>query len=94
MAREIDTDALADARYASVDPQYQDDEPRMTYNEWFSEARLKSMIHLDRAKDLVEDAADEIRRAVELEPEPSDKKALRRTQKHIELLFGEIEDLL
>ena len=65
-----------------------------TYNDWFNDAQLKSLIHLDRAKDMIQDAKGEVLRAVELEPDQRIKKALRKTQRHIDDLFAELEDLL
>ena len=65
-----------------------------TYNDWFNDAQLKSLIHLDRAKDMIQGAKGEVLRAVELEPDQRIKKALRKTQRHLEDLFAELEDLL
>ena len=65
-----------------------------TYNDWFYDAQLQSMIHLDRAKDMIQNAKGEVNRAVELEPDLRIKKALRKTQRHIDDLFAELEDLL
>lgn len=65
-----------------------------TYNDWFNDAQLKSMIHLDRAKDMILSAKNEVHRAVELEPDQRIKKALRKTCRHIDDLFAELEDLL
>lgn len=65
-----------------------------TYTDWFNDAQLKSMIHLDRAKDMILNAKNEVHRAVELEPDQRIKKALRKTCRHIDDLFAELEDLL
>ena len=65
-----------------------------TYTDWFNDAQLKSMIHLDRAKDMILNAKGEVYRAVELEPDQRIKKALRKTCRHIDDLFAELEDLL
>lgn len=65
-----------------------------TYTDWFNDAQLKSMIHLDRAKDMILSAKNEVHRAVELEPDQRIKKALRKTCRHIDDLFAELEDLL
>ena len=65
-----------------------------TYTDWFNDAQLKSMIHLDRAKDMILSAKNEVHLAVELEPDQRIKKALRKTCRHIDELFGELEDLL
>ena len=65
-----------------------------TYTEWYSDSQLKSMIHLDRAKDMILNAKNEVHRAVELEPDQRIKKALRKTCRHIDDLFAELEDLL
>ena len=94
MSREIDTDVLAEAHYASVDPQFRNEDRPMSYQDYFYEARLKSMKHLEQARDLIEDAADEIGRAERLEPDQRIKKALRKTCRHIDDLFAELEDLL
>lgn len=65
-----------------------------TYSDWYNDAQLKSMIHLDRAKDMIQSAKNEVNRAVELEPDQRIKKALRKTQRHLDDLFAELEDLL
>ena len=65
-----------------------------TYTDWYNDAQLKSMIHLDRAKDMILNAKNEVHRAVELEPDQRIKKALRKTCRHIDDLFAELEDLL
>lgn len=65
-----------------------------TYTDWYNDAQLKSMIHLDRAKDMILSAKNEVHRAVELEPDQRIKKALRKTCRHIDDLFAELEDLL
>ena len=65
-----------------------------TYTDWCNDAQLKSMIHLDRAKDMILNAKNEVHRAVELEPDQRIKKALRKTCRHIDDLFAELEDLL
>lgn len=65
-----------------------------TYTDWYNDAQLKSMIHLDRAKDMILNAKGEVHRAVELEPDQRIKKALRKTCRHIDDLFAELEDLL
>lgn len=65
-----------------------------TYTDWYNDAQLKSMIHLDRAKDMILNAKNEVHRAVELEPDQRIKKALRKTCRHIDDLFAELEDML
>lgn len=68
-------------------------EPK-TYNEWFYDAQLKSMIHLDRAKDMIQNAKGEVHRAVQVEPDPRIKRTLQKTCRRLEDLFAELEDLL
>lgn len=65
-----------------------------TYSDWFNDARLKSLIHLDTAKDLILKAKNELHWAVELEPDPRIMKAMRKTLRHIDDLFAELEDYL
>lgn len=65
-----------------------------TYTDWYNDAQLKSLIHLDRAKDLIVEAKSELHQAVEMEPDPRIKKPMRKTLRHIDDLFAELEDYL